>query len=100
MYVSCFQELAAYKELAVSDQMQQNRKNPLLFWKAERLKFPLLCRLAVRIFAIPASSAGVERDYSGMARTLTKFRASLKPEKVEMQEFLNSYWNFLKDAAH
>ena len=82
--VSCDEELSRYKALRVP----AANKNPLNFWKANCVEYPILSQTARRLFCISASSAQSERDFSSVGNTITDVRSRLSPEKVEAIELL------------
>ncbi|CAF4383537.1 unnamed protein product, partial [Rotaria sp. Silwood2] len=57
--------------------------NPLNFWKEQHEKFPQLSRLARSIFSIPATSAGVEREFSAAGLVIQEQRTNLSPEQLD-----------------
>lgn len=57
--------------------------NPLLFWNEHKQKYPRLSRLARSIFSIPATSAGVEREFSSAGMVINERRTNLNPEHVD-----------------
>ena len=62
-------------------------KDPLLNWKDNAAKYPLLIGAARKYLAIPASSAPSERVFK-QTKQITKDRISLKPANVEMLLFI------------
>jgi hypothetical protein len=48
--------------------------NPGVWWDSLRSEFPLLSRVARRLFAIPPSSSGIERTWSNYSRIQAKCR--------------------------
>ncbi len=52
-------------------------------------KFPVLCRLARRVLAIPASSAGTERAFSAGDAVIAKRRSQLKDQTAEVLLYNN-----------
>lgn len=68
--------------------------DPLEYWAVHGSKFPIIARIAAQILAIPATSADVERLFSITGRILTKYRASLKAERIDMITCLHGW---LKD---
>ena len=73
-------EIYLYKGLSslpmFSDIDKTHYNNPLLWWKATALKFPLLSRRAQKVLAIQATSAPSERVFSSGGNVVTKNRAS------------------------
>jgi hypothetical protein len=69
--------------------------DPLSFWKKQnhRAAFPNLTRLACRFFAIPCSSAAVERQFSAAGQIVTQRRSNLDPSTVNDIIFLRSIEN-------
>ena len=65
-----------------SDIDKTHYNNPLLWWKATALKFPLLSRRAQKVLAIQATSAPSERVFSPGGNVVTKIRASMRSELV------------------
>lgn len=55
---------------------------PVSFWKKHATFFPCLAILAREILAIPASSAALERLFSGANRGVTHRRPRLKPSRA------------------
>ena len=63
--------------------------DPLKWWKLHALSHPLLSNVSKKYLAIPATSASSERLFSRSGKIATPLRASLKPDKVNMLEFLS-----------
>ncbi len=57
--------------------------NPLVFWKEHQDKFPHLARYARCIHSIPATSASVERQFSGAGLVINERRTNINPEQLE-----------------
>ncbi|CAF4163573.1 unnamed protein product, partial [Rotaria sordida] len=55
--------------------------NPLDFWKTQSEKFPLLSKLAKQIHSIPATSTGVERQFSSAGLIINQRRTNINPEQ-------------------
>ena len=73
--------------------------NPLEFWKVNHEKFPRLSCLARSIFSIPATSAGIEREFSGAGVVMHERRTNLNPEQVDnilLVRSMQKYNPFLK----
>ena len=57
--------------------------NPLHFWRLHHHSYPRLAKIAKRIFAVPATSAAVEREFSLTGNIITKKRSRLSPDIVD-----------------
>lgn len=55
----------------------------LNWWKINRSTFPILYEIAMKVFAIPATSARSEREFSYAGTIVTEKRSRLEPTKVE-----------------
>ncbi|CAI6358189.1 unnamed protein product [Macrosiphum euphorbiae] len=64
----------------------------LQWWKERQIKSPMMAKLAMRIFAIPATSAGSERAFSTSGRVIEERRTCLKGDTVESILFLSDYY--------
>ena len=89
--VSSSDEVDRYNELHIDDNEQF--QNPLDFWKrkSNQVSFPNLFRLALRHFAVPCSSAAVERQFSAAGQLVTQRRSSLDPATVNNIIFFAFY---------
>ena len=65
-------------------------KNPLQWWKENETKFPALAVVAKSYLAAPATSTSSERLFSAAGSIVSKKRASLTKEHVDMLTFLHS----------
>lgn len=74
-------ELDRYLNLELDRSKLQS--DPLPFWKENQYKFPLLSQYARSIHSIPATSASVEREFSGAGLIFNERRTNLKPEQVD-----------------
>ncbi|CAG7726229.1 unnamed protein product [Allacma fusca] len=72
-------EIDMYIELPYEDV----HSNPLLFWKNNEQKFPILSNLAKIFLGFPASSGSVERLFSIAGALQRSRRSSLKWNKIE-----------------
>jgi hypothetical protein len=66
----------------------QMQVNPLQWWKDNQRFYPKLSQIAREVLAIPATSVPAERIFSLAGRTVTKARASLHHEHVNMLIFM------------
>ncbi len=66
------------------EMLEKSWGNPLEFWcdRSVQRKFPALSKVALRLYACPASSASAERLFSLSGNILTKKRMSMKCETV------------------
>ncbi|CAF1043629.1 unnamed protein product [Adineta ricciae] len=81
-------ELARYSAMEIDKSTLTN--NPLDFWRINQNDFPLLSRVARQIHSIPASSAAVERQFSGAGLVINERRTSLHPDQVDNILFIRS----------
>jgi hypothetical protein len=70
---------------------QAEEYNPLLFWKKKQASYPVLAKVAARVFAVPATSAAVEREFSFSGNIITQKRSKLSPDTVNDIVFSHSY---------
>eukprot|EP00952_Eustigmatos_sp_NYUAD-ZCMA_P010470 42881-Eustigmatos_ZCMA.PRE.1 len=66
--------------------------DPLAWWRIYRHQFPGLARLAMYYLCIPATSAAVERFFSGMGLTVSALRACLSSETLEALVYVRINW--------
>ena len=64
-------------------------KHPLTWWKHYEGRFPALAKLARRFLCIMGTSVPAERVFSVAGLTVTKSRAALDPDTVDMLIFMN-----------
>ncbi|CAF1402114.1 unnamed protein product [Adineta steineri] len=65
--------------------------NPLQFWKYNHTLYPRLAKIAKHVFAVPASSGGVERHFSLAGNIITKKRSRLSSDPVNDIIFQHSF---------
>ncbi|KAL7854971.1 hypothetical protein SRHO_G00033500 [Serrasalmus rhombeus] len=74
-------------------------QNALQWWKANRDRYPILARLAKSYLCIPGTSTPSERLFSAAGNIVSKKRASLSQEHVDMLTFLHCNAKFLKKGS-
>lgn len=85
------EEVDLYIDLQLKD--NEIYTNPLIFWQQHQSMFPYLSKLARKIFAVPCSSAAVEREFSAAGQVVTQRRSSLEPSTINDILFLRSMEN-------
>ena len=70
--------------------LKDKSSNPLIFWKDNKNKFPLLSCIAQEILMIQASSALSERIFTFSGKYNSYQRASMKPEALAALSRLKS----------
>ena len=65
-------------------------KTVLQWWMADGTDWPLLQNLALRVFAMAASSAASERNFSTFGFIHSKLRNRLTPEKVKKLVYIKA----------
>ncbi|CAF1072535.1 unnamed protein product [Rotaria magnacalcarata] len=81
-------ELERYLRMNIEDVYKN--PNPLNFWRDHQKKFPGLSLLARRLYSIPVSSAGVERQFCFAGLTISQRRSCLDPDTVNDVLFVRS----------
>lgn len=72
-----------------SEQAIPKEENPLKWWKENEVRFPTLALLAKKYLSVPATSIPSERLFSVAGNIVTKKRASLTSEHVDILTFLH-----------
>ena len=70
------------KTTSATNDGQLDEYNPLSFWRKRHGSYPVLAKLAARVFAVPATSAAVERELSFSRNITTQKRSGLSPDTV------------------
>lgn len=65
----------------------------LEWWRQHKRNFPGLARLAMAYLGLPATSAAVERFFSGMGIVVTALRACLSSRSLEELVYLKLNWD-------
>jgi hypothetical protein len=68
---------------------------PLLWWKNNQTRFPILSKLARMYLAIPATSTPTERLFSEAGNVMTVKRTQLAPNTLENLVFCKKNWNLV-----
>ena len=96
-------------DLYISDHFilrEEDKDKTALEWWVEpeqRTRYPLLSKMAIDIYSIPAMSSEAERVFSGAKRSISDSRGSLKSETIELLECLKSWFRlgiFTKEDLH
>jgi hypothetical protein len=74
-------ELSRYLSMKID--MKDYRSDVLTFWKLNTDELPCLSQVARQIHSIPATSAGIERQFSITGLILTSRRTCLDPEQLD-----------------
>ena len=64
-------------------------EDPLLWWKTQPFNYPILGKVARKYLCVCATSSASERLFSTASNVVSSFRSTLKPDKVDMLEFLS-----------
>ena len=73
--------------------------NPLEWWKSRQNSYPLLTKTFRHYFNIPATSVPSERAFSLCSNVITKKRASLLPENVNIITFLHHNFKYIPELT-
>jgi hypothetical protein len=85
-------EIKLYKRETPID----SKSNPFEWWASKRESLPLMCDVARKWLAVPASSAASERLFSVAGLTVTKLRNRLSAKRVSTLVFLKAAWPTLE----
>ena len=77
-------------DLYFSETCTPRNSNPLVWWKANSLRYPRL-----NLSAIPATSTSSERLFSVAGLTVTRLRSSLSRDNVNALIFLHNNYSLL-----
>jgi len=81
-------EVSTYKSMSLGqmrvnqDEFLEKPFSVVSFWYKRRSDFPKLYKIALRVFATPASSCSSERVFSTLKKIVTTERSMLKPENI------------------
>ena len=69
------------------------RKTPLQYWLTDGAEWPLLQKIAIKVFSLATSSAASERNFSTFGFIHSKLRNSLRTKSVEKLVYIKSNTN-------
>lgn len=72
----------------LQEETLDSHDDPLIWWKENQGRFPLLSKVARKYLTVCATSTASERVFSAAGNVVTPMRSSLKPDKVNMLVFL------------
>ena len=59
-------------------------EHPLMWWKRQQFNYPVLAKLAQKYLCVCATDLASERLFSTAGNVVSPFRATMKPDKVDM----------------
>lgn len=68
---------------------------PLMWWKTNKTRFPVLSKLAKKYLAVPATSTPSERLFSEAGNVMTIKRTQLAPNMLENLVFCKKNWRLV-----
>jgi len=68
---------------------------PLMWWKTNKTRFPILSKLAKKYLAVPATSTPSERLFSEAGNVMTIKRTQLAPNMLENLVFCKKNWRLV-----
>ena len=72
----------------LQDKPLDREESPLLWWKLNKHRFPLIPKVAKRYLTVPVTSTPAERVFHSWF-TVTRLRSCLTPDHINMLVFLN-----------
>ena len=87
--ISPEQKIKCEIDTYLHEQRLDVEENPLKWWKLHESMYPLMAKVSKKYLCAPATSTSSERVFSKGGRIVTPFRASLKPDTVQMLIFLS-----------
>jgi hypothetical protein len=94
-----YQEYTSFRSCAMQQRSSNSFKYQMLavqrstiftFWDCHKQDWPMLARLALKVFSLASSSAASERNFSSMAFIHSKLRNCLSPETVEKLVYIKT----------
>ncbi|ETP44865.1 hypothetical protein F442_08604 [Phytophthora nicotianae P10297] len=92
------EEMERWETTPASIQLRGDRPETILkFWQRQAASntYTFLPQVVRILFAIPTSSAQIERDFGTAGQLVTPQRGSIAPYNVDMSAFLNCNWQFV-----
>ena len=80
-------EVKRYQDAALTK--EETNEGPLVWWKNNAIRYPVLSKLALKYLAIPATSVPSERAFSFTSHIVNVKRARLQPSTVNILVFLS-----------
>ena len=77
-------------EQYLSDLAIPLQTDPLVWWRAHELQYPIMSTLARKLLSIPATSVSSERVFSVAGQVMSKLRSGLLPDNVDKLILLNT----------
>ncbi|XP_077243215.1 zinc finger BED domain-containing protein RICESLEEPER 2-like [Tasmannia lanceolata] len=81
--VSKKSELDLYLEEPDFDPKEHQVLDILEYWRSNRSRYPILCKMARDIMSIPITTVASESAFSIGAKVLTKYRSTLSPDNAQ-----------------
>jgi hAT family C-terminal dimerisation region len=75
------------------------RKTPLQYWLSDGSEWPLLQKLAIKLFSLATSSAASERNFSTFGFVHSNMRNSRGPEKVKKLVYIKTNYAAVADVV-
>ena len=102
--IDCKNELDHYKRatklpLRIIQNGEKIFSDPLLWWKQNEHKFPILARLARIYLAVQPSSAPSERIFSAASRLLSARRSTMDPVFAGKAFFVGRNWDWFESQV-
>ena len=82
-------KVAKELELYKAEKSLDLDSDPLVWWKARRLLYPLICKLVRKYFAFVVTSVPLERLFSASGNVIVSKRNRLTPENADKLIFLH-----------
>lgn len=81
-------KLAQFENKMKSKKRESTKNHAMDFWLARKTEYPKLFQLAEVVFAVAATEVSVERNFSGLAFILNKYRSCLGDDILDIILFI------------